>query len=50
VVQKVNPEMVMIYTIARDTPLQTLQKTDPETLDRIAGEVRKLGIEVQVSY
>ena len=50
VVQKVKPEMVMIYTIARDTPLQTLQKTDPETLDRIAGEVRKLGIEVQVSY
>jgi wyosine [tRNA(Phe)-imidazoG37] synthetase (radical SAM superfamily) len=50
VVQKVRPEMVMIYTIARDTPIQTLQKIKPDILDRIAGEVRKPGIPVQVSY
>ena len=50
VVKKVSPEMVMIYTIARDTPIQTLQKTSPEMLDTIAEEVRKLGIPAQVSY
>lgn len=49
-VKKVSPEMVMIYTIARGTPLQTVHKTEPEILDNIAGEVRKLGIPVQVSY
>lgn len=50
VVKNVKPEMVMIYTIARETPIQTLQKIKPEILDKIAGEVRKLGIPVQVSY
>jgi len=50
VVKTVRPEMVMIYTIARDAPIQTLQKIKPEILDKIAGEVRKLGIPVQVSY
>ena len=50
VVMKVRPEMVMIYTIARDAPIQTLQKIAPESLDTIAGEVSKLGFPVQVSY
>jgi len=50
VVKNVRPEMVMIYTIARETPIQTIQKIKPEILDKIAGEVRKLGIPVQVSY
>jgi wyosine [tRNA(Phe)-imidazoG37] synthetase (radical SAM superfamily) len=50
VVKKVNPEMVMIYTIARDTPIDTIRKIEPEILDAIAGEVLKLGIPVQVSY
>jgi len=50
VVQKVKPEMVMIYTIDRDTPVQTLHKTDPEVLDLIAARVKELGIPVQVSY
>lgn len=50
VIKTVRPEMVMIYTIARDAPIQTLQKIKPEILDKIAGEVRKLGIPVQVSY
>ena len=49
-VNRVRPEMVMIYTIARDTPVRTLQKTEPDILDAIAGKVRKLGIPVQVSY
>jgi wyosine [tRNA(Phe)-imidazoG37] synthetase (radical SAM superfamily) len=50
IVKKVNPEMVMIYTIARDTPIQTLQKIEPVKLDKIAFEVEQLGIPVQVSY
>lgn len=50
VVEKVRPEMVMIYTIARDTPIQTIRKVESEILDNIAAEVRKLGIRVQVSY
>ncbi|MFA6126646.1 MAG: radical SAM protein [Bacteroidales bacterium] len=50
VVKKVRPEMVMIYTIARDTPIRTLQKAAPGVLDAIASKVRKLGIPVQVSY
>ena len=50
IVGKVRPSMVMIYTIARDTPVDTLHKTEPEILDRIAQRVRDLGIEVQVSY
>lgn len=50
VVKRVRPEMVMIYTIARDTPIDTIQKIDPEILDKIAGKVKRLGIPVQVSY
>lgn len=49
-VQFLQPEQVMIYTIARDTPLETLRKIAPQKLDQIAQEVRKLGIQVSVSY
>jgi wyosine [tRNA(Phe)-imidazoG37] synthetase (radical SAM superfamily) len=50
VVKKVNPEMVMIYTIARDTPIQSLAKIEASVLDKIAARVRELGFPVQVSY
>lgn len=50
VVKDVNPQLVMIYTIDRDTPVETLQKTAPPRLDAIAARVRELGIPVQVSY
>jgi wyosine [tRNA(Phe)-imidazoG37] synthetase (radical SAM superfamily) len=50
IVKKVRPEMVMIYTIARDTPIHTLWKAAPEVLDSIAAKVTGLGIPVQVSY
>jgi hypothetical protein len=49
-VLKVNPEMVMIYTLARDTPLQSLSKVSAEVLDSIAARVKAAGIPVQVSY
>jgi len=50
IVERVAPREVMIYTIARDTPVQTLRKTPADKLDRIAGELKKMGIKVQVSY
>lgn len=50
VVEKLKPELVMVYTIARDTPLETLSKVSADKLDHIAEEVRKLGIAVTVSY
>jgi len=50
VVKAVRPSQVMIYTIDRDTPVETLRKADAATLDDIALMIRKLGYEVQVSY
>lgn len=50
VVKKVRPEMVMIYTIARHTPLQTIWRIEPQILDEIAVKIREMGIPVQVSY
>jgi wyosine [tRNA(Phe)-imidazoG37] synthetase (radical SAM superfamily) len=49
-VKAAKPAQVMIYTIERDTPLNTLRKVSPEKLDEIAVRVRGLGFEVQVSY
>jgi len=48
--KKIKPRQVMIYTIARDTPLDTLQKATAEDLDNIAKQVESAGFEVQVSY
>ena len=45
----VKPQMVMIYTIARDTPTETLYKTPEKTLREIAQRIDKHGIPVQVS-
>ncbi len=50
IVAKLKPQAVMVYTIARDTPIETLHKVSPEKLDAIANEVRKLGSEALVSY
>lgn len=48
--RKIGPEKVMIYTIDRETPIQTLRKAAPEVLDSIAQRVREAGIDVTVSY
>lgn len=45
----INPKQVMIYTIARDTPLKTLEKIMVEELNDIAARVKKAGFDVQVS-
>lgn len=46
----IDPQQVMIYTIARDTPVETLQKLSAGELDNIAERVEKSGFNVQVSY
>jgi len=50
VVKKIKPSLVMIYTIERDTPVDTLTKAPREILDSIAMRTRKMGFAVQVSY
>ena len=50
VVKSIAPSQVMIYTIARDTPIDTLLPASKELLDGIADKVRASGLECQVSY
>jgi wyosine [tRNA(Phe)-imidazoG37] synthetase (radical SAM superfamily) len=45
----IQPVMVMIYTIARDTPFDTLEKVPLKDLQKIASRVELLGIETQLS-
>ena len=45
----IRPAQVMIYTIARDTPTETLCKISGEKLRQIAAMIEKHGIAVQVS-
>jgi wyosine [tRNA(Phe)-imidazoG37] synthetase (radical SAM superfamily) len=47
--QIIGPRQVMIYTIARDTPVNTLKKVTLKDLEKIAGKVRAAGFDVQVS-
>jgi len=48
-IAEIKPQNVMIYTIARETPLETLNKVSLEELKNIASRIEKYGIEVQVS-
>jgi len=45
----IKPSQVMIYTIARDTPIDTLQKITLHQLKLIAEQVKSAGFDVQVS-
>ena len=45
----IKPKEVMVYTIARDTPAQGLEKVSLKELKAIAAKVKELGIPVQVS-
>ena len=49
VLQEINPQEVMIYTIDRETPAPDLQKVTIEELEQIANRARELGYKVQVS-
>ncbi|MCK5846664.1 MAG: radical SAM protein [Bacteroidales bacterium] len=46
--KEIKPKEVMIYPIARDTPIDSLVKISEEKLDSIGAKVRKLGIETKV--
>jgi wyosine [tRNA(Phe)-imidazoG37] synthetase (radical SAM superfamily) len=48
--KKINPEQVMIYTIARDTPVDTLEKVSRDKLNAIAKVVQNAGMNALVSY
>lgn len=49
IVARIRPQRVMVYTIDRDTPLDTLEKISVEELRRIAARVEALGIECSVA-
>jgi wyosine [tRNA(Phe)-imidazoG37] synthetase (radical SAM superfamily) len=47
--KKIKPSQVMIYTIARDTPVDTLEKVSLHDLNAIARRLENEGFKVQVS-
>jgi wyosine [tRNA(Phe)-imidazoG37] synthetase (radical SAM superfamily) len=47
--KKIKPSQVMIYTIARDTPVDTLEKISLSDLNAIAKRLENEGFKVQVS-
>jgi wyosine [tRNA(Phe)-imidazoG37] synthetase (radical SAM superfamily) len=49
IVKKISPSHVMIYTIARDTPADGIEKISSEELLKIAALVESAGISVSVS-
>jgi wyosine [tRNA(Phe)-imidazoG37] synthetase (radical SAM superfamily) len=49
IIKEVQPQMVMIYTIARDTPYKGLKKIPVKVLEEISLRIKKLGIKVQIS-
>ncbi len=49
VLNDIRPKMVMIYTIARDTPTSGWQKISKNELEAIAQKVKLMNIEVQIS-
>ena len=48
-VADIAPKQVMVYSLDRDTPCQTLEKVDKEELRAIAARVEALGIAVSVA-
>jgi wyosine [tRNA(Phe)-imidazoG37] synthetase (radical SAM superfamily) len=45
----IRPSQVMIYTIARDTPVETLEKISYRQLEKISRKVKAEGLTVQIS-
>jgi len=48
-IKEISPQKVMIYSLARSTPVETLEKISQERMYEIAEKVQKENIEVQVS-
>ncbi len=47
--KRINPELVMIYSVARDTPDEGVEAHDRETLVQIAKRVEQAGFHVEIS-
>ena len=47
-VDRLHPEMIMIYVIDRKTPVETLQKISPEEMNQIAAPLRAKGYNISV--
>jgi hypothetical protein len=47
--KKIRPESVMIYSRARDTAVQGLEKISQDELERIADHVENIGIKTQIT-
>jgi wyosine [tRNA(Phe)-imidazoG37] synthetase (radical SAM superfamily) len=47
--KEIKPSEVMIYTIARDTPVKTIEKVNLSRLNEIAKKVKQAGFKIQVS-
>ena len=47
--KSISPRLVMVYTIDRKTPEESLEKVSREELEKIADRARALGFEVSVS-
>ena len=48
-VEEIKPKQVMVYSLDRDTPCQTLEKVEKEELREIAARVEALGITCSVA-
>ena len=46
---RLNPSQVMVYSIARETPLSGLQKVAPDELEKIGAKIRTLGFNALVT-
>jgi hypothetical protein len=49
VLEDLQPDLVMVYTIDRDTPIETIEKIPETQLFQIARRVEQLGLSVTVS-
>ena len=47
--KQISPEGVMIYSIARDTAVQGLERISQEELEKIADRAAEIGINPQVT-
>jgi len=47
---RIRPENVMIYPIARETPLEGLEKISKEELNTISSKVHEIGLNAEVYY
>jgi wyosine [tRNA(Phe)-imidazoG37] synthetase (radical SAM superfamily) len=47
-IKEINPPLVMIYPVARETPVSNIEKIPEKELEAIAARVRNIGIQINV--